>query len=64
MTTTTTIIYHDTEKLAKGVRRPRAGETIAYRSIKDWDEKKNENFKEVIDLSTKVKPKAMKTNEL
>ena len=61
---TKTIIYHNSEKLAKGVRRPRSGETLAYRSIEDWDEKENDKADEVVDLSTpKSKPKRNQGHE-
>lgn len=46
------IVYHDSEGLAKRSRRGRPGETIAYRSIKQWDEDANEEFDEVLDFST------------
>ena len=54
------IVYHDTETLARRARKPRPRETVAHRSIKDWDEKENETFDEVVDLST---PKAVKVKK-
>ena len=47
------IVYHDTQTLAARSRRPRYGETVAYFSIDDWDEKRNENFDKVLNLSKK-----------
>jgi len=53
------VVYHDTETLAKRGRRGRPGETLTYRSIKDWDETDNdENFDEVVDLATKPAKKS------
>lgn len=59
----TIIVYHDNETLARRSRRPRAGETIAYRSIKDWDEKENAKFDEVVDKSTPKPAPAKKSAE-
>jgi hypothetical protein len=56
------IVYHDNETLASRSRKPRPGETVSYRSIKDWQEKENAKFDEVINLS-KVKPEKPKEKE-
>lgn len=47
------IVYHDTQTLAARSRRPRYGETVAYFSIDDWNEKRNEDFDTVLNLSKK-----------
>lgn len=57
------IVYHDTEGLAKRARRGRPGETIAYRAKKDWSDDENEKFDEVVDFSTKRKPKIERESE-
>lgn len=54
-----TVVYHDTETLARRARRTRVGETVTYRSIKEWDEKDHDKFDEVVNLST-LKPKKKK----
>lgn len=54
------IVYAKTETLASRGRKPRAGETVSYRSIEDYDEKVNEDYDEVIfigDVKAKKKGK-------
>lgn len=55
------IVYHKNEGLAKRGKRPRPGETVAYRSIKDFDEDENAKFDEVLILCDK--PKRKKGND-
>lgn len=59
----TIVVYHNNEMLAKRGYRPRAGETVAYRGIKDWNEFDNKKFDEVVDLSTE-KPSYLETAAL
>lgn len=60
---TKVIVYHDSAVQARRARRPKTGETIAYRSKKNWDAKENEKFDEVIDLSTPKKKTAKVTDK-
>lgn len=56
------IVYHDTETKANRARKPRVGETLAYRSIDKWDEKENDKYDEVINLSAPKVTKAKKVS--
>lgn len=57
------LVYHDTETLASRNRRPVEGETVGYRSIEQWDEKFNDTFDEVINLSAKKPTSKVKKSE-
>jgi hypothetical protein len=49
------VVFHDNEGLAKRARRGRPGETIAYRSKKEYDDIDLSEYDEVLDFSTKKK---------
>lgn len=53
-----TIVYGKTEQDAKRRRRPKAGETVTYKSILDHDEEFNQQFDEVELLCAKPKRKS------
>lgn len=42
------IVYGKTETSASRGRKPRTGETLSYRAIKDYNEKTNQDYDEVI----------------
>jgi len=52
-----TVVYHETATLASRARKPKTGEQVFYKSIKDFDEKENAKYDEVIVLCEALKEK-------